>query len=237
MINKDKKNTLYLVPIGLSESSFEWFLPHKVKEEIYQINFFIAENAKTARHFLKFISHPTLLPQIEIFELDKHNLDSQKDEIKNILQKNDKTGLISEAGMPCIADPGNHIVKMAHLNHILVKPLVGPSSILLALIASGMNGQQFKFNGYLPQKPDERKQTILKLEIESNHTTQLFIETPYRNDKFLAEMCQILKPNTMLLVAIDLTGENEKIISKPISWYKGNAIEIGKLPCVFGIGV
>lgn len=232
----DKNNTLFLLPLGMSNSDYQWFLPENVRLKYFEITCFIAENAKTLRHFLKFIQHPTPLPEIEIFELDKHNIESQKSELKNILIQNTKVGLVSEAGMPCIADPGSMIVGIAHQLNINVKPFVGPSSILLALVASGMNGQQFKFNGYLPHKPDDRKKAIIKLEIDSKNTTQLFIETPYRNDKFLGEICAILQPNTQLLLAIDLTGENEKIISKPIHWYKKNAIEIGKLPCIFGIG-
>ncbi len=232
----DTNHTLFLLPLGLSSVDSQWFLPENVRLKYFETTCFIAENAKTLRYFLKSIHHPIHLSEIEILELDKHNIGSQKEDIKTILLQNEIVGLVSEAGMPCIADPGSLVVSLAHLLDISVKPFVGPSSILLALIASGMNGQQFKFNGYLPHQNDERKKTILKLEIESKYTTQLLIETPYRNDKLLSELCATLQPNTLLLLAIDLTGENERVISKPIHWFNKNTIEIGKLPCIFGIG-
>ncbi len=230
------KNTLFLIPVGLSDTSIDWYLPHNVLKTIHSINQFIVENAKTARHFLKFIKHPNPIQTIEIYELDKHNLTGQLNEIKTLLNANQSVGLMSEAGLPCIADPGTHIVKLAHEIDMRVKPLTGPSSILLALMASGFNGQNFKFVGYIPAKGLEKKQILLQMENESAHTTQLFIEAPYRNDQLLGDLCEILDPSTMLMLAINLTAEDEKIISKPISWWKQNRMEIGKVPCLFGMG-
>ncbi len=232
----ENKNTLFLVPVGLSETSFDWYLPHNVLKTIHSLNHFIAENAKTARHFLKFIQHPTPIQNIEIFELNKHDAASQMGELKTLLQINKTIGLMSEAGLPCIADPGTQIVKLAHEMDIKVRPLTGPSSILLALVASGLSGQNFKFTGYIPSKPIERKSMLQKMEMESALTTQLFIETPYRNDALLNDLCAILKPQTMLLIAINLTDESENITCKPISWWRVHKQTIGKVPCLFGIG-
>lgn len=230
------KNTLFLVPVGLSDTTIDWYLPHNVLKTIHSLNHFIVENAKTARHFLKFINHPSPIQSIEIFELDKHNPEGQLSELKLILKVQKTIGLMSEAGLPCIADPGTHVVKLAHELDIQVKPLTGPSSILLALIASGFNGQNFKFIGYIPSKGLDKKQILIQMETESALTTQLFIEAPYRNDQLLSDLCQILKPNTLLMLAINLTAEDEKIITKPISWWRQNKFEIGKVPCLFGMG-
>ena len=230
------KNTLFLVPVGLSDTSINWYLPHNVLETIHSINHFIVENAKTARHFLKFINHPTPLQSIEIYELDKHDLPAQISDLKTFLSSYHRIGLMSEAGLPCIADPGTHVVKLAHEMNIQVKPLTGPSSILLALIASGFNGQSFKFLGYIATKGLDKRTVLQQIENEANHTTKLFIEAPYRNDQLMTDLCQILKPTTMLMLAIDLTGENENIISKPVSWWQQNKFVIGKVPCLFAIG-
>lgn len=230
------KNTLFLIPVGLSEVDFNWYLPINVLKIIHNLDYFIVENAKTARHFLKFVQHPVPIQKIEIYELDKHQPEIQKSEIESILKLNKDIGLMSEAGLPCIADPGTHVVKLAHQLDRTVKPLTGPSSIILALIASGLNGQSFKFTGYVSAKPQERKLALQKLESECQHSTQLFIEAPYRNDHLMTDLYGSLKPETMLLVAMDLTGMNERIICKPISWWKNNKMVIGKVPCLFGIG-
>jgi len=230
------KNTLFLVPVGLSDTSIDWYLPHNVLQTIHSINHFIVENAKTARHFLKFINHPTPLQNIEIYELNKHDLASQIADLKAFLGNQQTVGLMSEAGLPCIADPGTHIVKLAHELNMRIRPLTGPSSILLALIASGFNGQSFKFLGYIPTKGLDKKTVLQQLENEAIHTTQLFIEAPYRNDQLMTDLCQILKPTTMLMLAINLTGEDESIISKPVSWWKQNKFIIGKVPCLFALG-
>ncbi len=236
-MSKPHSKALFLVPLPISGADVNWSIPLHVINQIVKIQCFIVENAKTARHFLKQLNPGVNYQEIQILELDKHDINSQLKEIRELLNQNDLVGLMSEAGLPCIADPGNHIVKMAHEMDIRVQPLSGPSSIVLALIASGLNGQQFKFNGYLPVKPDERRQAILSLEKEAAKTTQLFIEAPYRNDKMLSELIQTLNAGSRLLLAIDITGENEKIICRTISWWKTRQFEIGKVPCLFGIGV
>ncbi len=236
MVDTNYKNILFLIPVSLSETDYNWYLPSNVLKIIHSLDFFIVENAKSARHFLKSIAHPKPLQQIEIFELDKHDPDSQKKELGQLLKAHEKTGLMSEAGLPCIADPGTHVVKLAHALDIKVKPLTGPSSIILALISSGLNGQNFRFSGYISSKPAERKLAIQKLESECITSTQLLIEAPYRNDHLLKDLIDTLKPDTMLMVAIDITGNQEKIICKPVAWWKNNRLEIGKVPCIFGIG-
>lgn len=228
--------TLFLVPLPLSDSDINWSIPLLVIEQISKIQCFIVENAKTSRHFLKKINNKIDWSAIEILELDKHNVSGQKSEIKALFEKYKEIGLMSEAGLPCIADPGNEIVKLAHQLNFNVKPLIGPSSIVLALISSGMNGQSFKFNGYLPAKPEERKKSIAVLEKNCFDTTQLFIETPFRNDAMLGDLLKTLQPKTRLMLAIDISGENELIISRTVSEWIQNPIQIGKVPCMYAIG-
>jgi 16S rRNA (cytidine1402-2'-O)-methyltransferase len=234
---KESSNVLFLLPVPISETDINWSLPLHVLSQVAQIKCFIVENAKTARHFLKIVNPSVRFDDISMLEMDKHDINSQQNEIRELLKNNAVVGLMSEAGLPCIADPGNHIVRMAHELDIRVRPLSGPSSIVLALIASGLNGQEFRFNGYLPAKPDERKKAISTLAKEAASATQLFIEAPYRNEKILSDLINLLNPGLRLLVAMDITGENERIICKPVSWWKTQAFEIGKIPCLFGIGV
>jgi 16S rRNA (cytidine1402-2'-O)-methyltransferase len=234
---KKPAGVLFLVPLPISETDINWSISLSVIEQINNIQCFIVENAKTSRRYLKQLNPSVDLNEVHILELDKHNINSQTEEIKALLKTYEAIGLMSEAGLPCIADPGNHVVRMAHDMDMSVKPLSGPSSIILALISSGLNGQQFKFNGYLPAKPMERKQAIQVLEKEAQQVTQLFIEAPYRNDKMLADLLSVLKPHIRLLLAIDINGNDERIICKPVSWWKNNVMEIGKIPCLFGIGV
>ncbi len=228
---------MFLIPVPISGNGIPWSIPLKVSEQIVSIQHFIVENEKTARHYLKQLNPGISWDKISLLEMDKHNMESRRGEIRNMLLENPMVGLMSEAGLPCIADPGNHVVRMAHELEITVKPLTGPSSILLALIASGLNGQQFKFNGYIPVKPEERRQAILRLEKESGTCTQLFIEAPYRNDKMFADLLAVLNPSTRLLIAVDLTGDHERIMCRTVSWWKDNRLEIGKIPCMFGLGL
>ncbi len=196
---------------------------------------FIVENAKTARQFIKSIDKSIDFNQVEVFELDKHQENAQTKEIESILKQYQNIGLLSEAGMPCIADPGNIVVQLAHQLQVKVKPTVGPSSILLALIASGFNGQNFSFVGYLPIKTEERKMAILKLEKEAQKSTQLLIEAPYRNQKLFTDFCNLLNPKTKLMIAFDLTGKNETILVKTIENWRKQNLELEKHPCIFGV--
>lgn len=228
---------LYLLPVPISETDINWSMPLEVINQIPKIQLFIVENAKTARGFAKKM-HPAIdFTKIQFYELNKHNINSQTVEIKQLLTQYEFVGLMSESGLPCVADPGNHVVRIAHEIGITVKPFTGPSSIMLALAASGLDGQRFKFNGYLPSKPEERKEAIRQLERYCNEATQLFIEAPYRNEKMLADLVSTLSPGKRLLVASNITGPEERIICRQVSWWKKNTVLIGKVPCLFGIGV
>ena len=220
----------------ISEMEINWSIPLNIINQISTIQCFIVENSKVSRHFLKKVNPNIIWDNIFIYELDKHQIQSQNHEILKLLKQHKQVGLMSDAGLPCIADPGNHVVRIAHENDILVKPLTGPSSIVLALISSGMNGQNFHFNGYLSSKPEERKKDIAALEKLSKETTQVFIEAPYRNERILEDLIRTCLPETYLLVAKDITGENEMIISKPIHWWRKNPMVLGKVPCIFAIG-
>ena len=228
---------LYLVPLPISEIGINWSIPLNVINEISSIEIFIAENAKTARHYLKQVKPNINWQETEVIELDKHQISTQIEELKQILRSGKSVGLMSEAGLPCIADPGHLIVRAAHDMGMRVKPLTGPSSIVLALIASGMNGQDFRFNGYIPSKPEERRKAIQQLDRLKREATQLFIEAPYRNEKMLEDLLQTLQPDTRLMVAKDITGESEWIVSRPVSWWRQQNIVLGKVPCLFGVGI
>ncbi len=227
-----QKNVLYLIPTPISDSvDMTWN-----REIVSIICHFIVENAKTARQFLKQINHPIPLQNIEILELNKHEFNGA--EILHFLNQNNLVGLMSESGFPCIADPGAKVVHLASNNHYQIKPLAGPSSIFMALGSSGFNGQKFKFNGYLSPKPNERKSEIINLEKEliNHNCTQLFIETPYRNNQLLKDLIMTLQPKTGLCIALDISGNNETIISHPVNWWRQNDIVLEKLPCIFMIG-
>jgi 16S rRNA (cytidine1402-2'-O)-methyltransferase len=232
-----EKPTLYLIPLPISDGNVNSVIPLDVLKQTLNIQYYIVENAKTSRRYLKQINPTINWDEIHIFELDKHNKDDDSRQIKSILSTHSRIGLMSEAGMPCIADPGNTVVRMAQDMGILVKPLVGPSSILLALISSGLNGQNFKFNGYLSSKPEERKRDIKTLEKNMGRSTQLFIEAPYRNQAMFNDLLATLDENTYVLVASDISGENESIICRKTSWWRKNPKDLGKIPCLFGIGI
>jgi 16S rRNA (cytidine1402-2'-O)-methyltransferase len=230
------KETLFLIPLPISEIELNWSIPLNVINQISKIQCFIVENAKVSRHFLKQVNPKIIWDNVLIFEMDKHQIQSQNNEILNLMKQHRLVGLMSDAGLPCIADPGNHVVRIAHENGITVKPLIGPSSIILALIASGLNGQSFKFHGYLPSKPEERKQSISALEKICKESTQLFIEAPYRNEAMFSDLLKTLSPETRLLIASDICGENEYILCKTVKWWLEYPIQIGKIPCMFAIG-
>lgn len=237
--------TLYLIPNSLGKASdLSSILPEEVKRQTAKLTYFIAENAKTARAHLKEVAqtHPLLIPmqQIHIAELNVNTKDETLSELLTPLLNGHDVGLISEAGLPAIADPGANLVEKAHATGIVIKPLVGPSSILLALIASGLNGQNFAFNGYLPTQKEERKKAILEKEALSKKLkqTQLFIETPYRNLALLEAFCETCQPLTKLCIATDLTLESESIQTKTIRTWKEKILKkqvdfIQKRPSIF----
>ena len=229
---------LYLIPTTLGDTSIERVLPPDLTQLISSISVFIVENIRTARRFLKKINPTIVIDDLTFFELNQH---TEKKEISRFLEPNKQgfdIGIISEAGCPGVADPGAEVVRIAHTKNILVVPLVGPSSILLALMASGMSGQNFAFNGYLPIKNPEKSQQIKLLEkrMQTEGQTQIFIETPYRNAQMLDELIKNCDPQTMLCIAADITLDTEFILSKPISYWKTNIPDIQKRPAIFMIG-
>jgi 16S rRNA (cytidine1402-2'-O)-methyltransferase len=231
---------LYLIPITLSnpgETSVapEDVLPQTIKRVIDFIDDYIVENEKTARKFIKSIHPDKKQPDLKINTLNKHTEISAHHEFIQPLLNGKNIGLMSESGCPGIADPGAVIVKLAHEKGIQVVPLVGPSSILLALMASGMNGQSFAFNGYLPIDKNDKKQalkTFERLSFEKNQS-QLFIETPYRNNKLMENLLQLLQPNTLLCVACDITLPTEYIKTKTINEWKKEKADLHNRPCIF----
>ena len=230
------KGKLYMIPATLGECDVNKILPLSVKEQLHKLDEFIVENSKTARAFLKKMSIPTPQNKLKIHILNKHTPIEEFHGFLNACRNGANIGLISEAGCPGVADPGAEITNMAHKEDIQVVPLVGPSSILLAIMASGMNGQSFAFNGYLPIEKSERKKKLQNLEKNSRNfnQTQLFIETPYRNDKIIDSIFQNLQGNTRLCIACDLSLNSEYIKTKTVNdWKKTSKLDLKKRPCIF----
>ena len=229
------KGRLYLIPNTLSEDTYKETITSETIEHIKKINVFIVENMRNARRYIKKIIPEKNINEVIFHAHGKHDkLNLENDFLRHILANQD-VGLISDSGMPCIADPGSQIVNYAHEFNIEVIPLTGPSSILLALIASGMNGQRFTFHGYLPINDSERKKKITQIERKSikNTETQIFIETPYRNNKLLDTILKNCRKNTKLCIALDITGSRQYIQTKTISEWKTKKIKLEKEPCVF----
>lgn len=231
-INKGK---LYLIPTTLGDNNPLEVLPITVRNTILLLDNFIVENEKTARRFIKNIC-PEKNQQILKFNLiDKHTDSNLYDSYLEDCFSGISVGVISEAGVPGIADPGAEIVKIAHRKNIQVVPLVGPSSILLAMMSSGFNGQNFAFNGYLPIDSNEKKSKIRWLEKQSkeNNQSQIFIETPYRNNKLLDDLINTLSPHTKLCIAADLTLPTEFIQTLSIKEWKNTKVDLHKRPAIF----
>jgi 16S rRNA (cytidine1402-2'-O)-methyltransferase len=224
--------TLYLIPSLLHEDGVQ-SIPYYIIDAVKQCQVLFVENERTARRYLKKLAKEIVIDHYEWFTMavDDETATTFRKKIKE-----EKTiGIISEAGCPGIADPGQQIVAIAHELNIQVKPLVGPSSILLALMASGMNGQQFKFTGYLPIKDPERTKAIKDLESESakKNCTQVFIETPYRNNQLMEALLKVCQPSTKICIAVDLTGDKEFIKTKTVSNWKKDKPDIRKRPVIF----
>jgi 16S rRNA (cytidine1402-2'-O)-methyltransferase len=228
---------LYLLPAWLAEDAPpEAVLPASVLERLRALDAFVVEDAKSARRFLAACGHPKPMREIEMAELSEHTGASAVPALLAPLAAGRDVGLLSEAGVPAVADPGALLVAAAHARGIRVVPLVGPSSIVLALMASGLEGQRFRFLGYLPTEPAARRARMLEAERDSARAreTQVFIETPYRNDALLADLLQSLRAPTRLAVAADLTGPNEWIRSDAIEGWKARpSPPIGKRPAIF----
>jgi 16S rRNA (cytidine1402-2'-O)-methyltransferase len=235
-LQKKKVGTLYLIPVALGDTAWAEFLPQRTRDIAHGLNHFVVENAKTARAELKRMGHPQPLRELAIEQLPENPDPRQIKQLLAPLQTGHDLGLMSEAGCPGVADPGALLVKRAHELGIRVVPLVGPSSILLALMASGLNGQLFAFHGYLPARDPERSARIGELEKESQrlNQTQIFIETPYRNEALFASLLKACKPNTRLCIASNLTLSDEQIAARCIAeWRTTTPPALHHRPTVF----
>lgn len=235
MVSKVKPGALYLIPTPLGAGDFDWTMPSAVRRCIADLGYYIVERPKTARHFLKLVGCKLPLQEVNMQVLDEHTQSREMAALLEPLLAGHDVGLLSEAGCPAVADPGANLVRLAHQKNVKVIPLVGPSSILLALMASGLNGQYFKFHGYLPIKNDARVSKITALEKQSiqHNQTQIFIETPYRNQKLLVLLTQTCRDNTNLCIASELTLAGEYVATKTVKAWKSALPDINKKPTIF----
>ena len=226
---------LYLIPVTLGETTLDKVLPAYNQRVIGGISHFIVENVRTARRFLKKSNPDIEIDSLTFYTLNQHTRLEEIAEYLNPLAKGFSIGIISEAGCPAIADPGADIVAIAQNAGYKVVPLVGPSSILMSLMASGFNGQNFAFHGYLPIEGGERNRAIKTFEqrIYSESQTQIFIETPYRNHKLLEDLIRTCRPQTRLCIAADITCENEYIRTRTLKQWSREKIDLQKRPCIF----
>ena len=228
--------TLFIIPTSIEQHENVTFLLAEQKKQLSNIKYFIVENEKVARKSIKEFGLRTKIQSVTLF---KHNNKTSSNHLKEYFEpiyNGNDMGLLSDSGSPCIADPGSKIVEYAHLNNIRVHPLVGPSSIILSLMASGFNGQKFKFHGYIPIEKIDKEQHIKKmmLSVKEERETQIFIETPYRNEKLLKDLLAILDNKIRLCLAINLTSSKEKIISDTVeNWKLRKKVDIDKQLCIF----
>ncbi|MEM6515425.1 MAG: SAM-dependent methyltransferase [Bacteroidota bacterium] len=226
---------LYLIPTRLGDNPPLEVLPLSIKKTVELVNDYIVENEKTARGFIKRISSGKSQSKLNLLVLNKYTEPGELDHFLDACKNGLPMGLLSEAGCPAVADPGSEIVRMAHESGIRVIPLVGPSSILLALMSSGMNGQSFAFNGYIPIDKSERKAALKRLERVSfeQNQTQIIIETPYRNNAILEEICRNLGENTRVCIACDITLPTEYIKTKTVKDWRNTTVDLHKRPTIF----
>lgn len=231
------KGSLYLVPVTLGTEKYQHVIPADVIHIISRLRHFIVEDIRSARRFLRLIDKNFPIDDSEFYILNEHTDNAILGTYLTHLESGTDIGLMSEAGLPCIADPGSPIVRLAHKKSIRVLPLSGPSSILLALIASGMNGQNFSFRGYIPIKKDERIRAIKELEKEAGKgVTQIIIEAPYRNQKLLEDILASCNPETILCIAVDISMESEYIKTDSIKSWRNKIPLINKRPAIFILG-
>ena len=227
---------LYLIPVPLGDTEISQVLPNHNHDIVVEIKHFIVENIRSARRFLKKVDKAIDIDTLIFYELNEHTDKKDIGNYLDALSRGEPMGIISEAGCPGVADPGAMVVEMAHRKNLRVIPLSGPSSIIMAVMASGFNGQNFAFNGYLPAKPAERNSRIKQLEsrIYKENQSQIFIEAPYRNTKMIQSLLSSCRPDTLLCIASGITTEAEWIKTKSIvQWKKEKLPEIDKIPTIF----
>tara|TARA_B100001564_G_scaffold312545_1_gene285509 strand:- start:3108 stop:3812 length:705 start_codon:yes stop_codon:yes gene_type:complete len=229
------KGSIYLIPNFITSDSDKSHLSTEVEKLIFHINIFIVENVRSARRFIRKIDREKNIDEILFFEYGKYNNLNFENDILKLILNGKSIGIISESGLPCVADPGAKIIESAHKFDIEVLPIPGPNSIILALISSGMNGQNFAFNGYLPINKKERKMKIIELEkkAKQENQTQIFIETPYRNNQVFTALLENCNLNTKLCIAMNITSKNQFIKTKSIFEWKNLKFNLTKIPCVF----
>ena len=229
------ETALYLLPVTLGETPIERVLPSYNKEIILNIKYFIVEDVRSARRFLKKVDASVDINSLTFYELNKHTLPEAISDYLRPLADGHSMGVISEAGCPAVADPGADVVAIAQRKRLKVVPLVGPSSIILSVMGAGFNGQNFAFNGYLPIDPAERARRLKELEnrVYQENQTQLFIETPYRNHKLMEEILHVCRPQTRLCIAANITCEGEYIQTRTVKEWKGHLPDLNKIPCIF----
>ena len=226
---------LYLIPVTLGDTAIEKVLPAHNREIILGIKHFIVEDVRSARRFLKKVERSINIDELTFYALNKHTSPEDISGYLKPLQAGESMGVISEAGCPAVADPGADVVAIAQRKNLKVVPLVGPSSIILSVMGSGFNGQSFAFHGYLPIEPSERIKRIKALEgrIYTENQTQLFIETPYRNNKMMEDIVKNCRPQTKLCIAANITCEGEYIKTRTIKEWQGKLPDLSKIPCIF----
>ena len=226
---------LYLFPSPLGDNEPREVIPGPVLDRMLEIRTFVVEEVRTARRFLSRAGLKGHIGELEFHELNEHTQPKEVEALAALFENGQDVGLITEAGLPAVADPGALLVALCHRRGIEVVPFTGPSSLMLALMASGLDGQSFAFCGYLPAKTDERRSAIRTVEKRSSqlHQTQLFIETPYRNDSLMADLLASCRDDTRLCIAADLTLPTVTIRTRTVREWKKAPIEIGKRPCVF----
>ena len=230
------ETALYLLPVTLGDTAIDKVLPAYNAGIIREIKHFIVEDVRSARRFLKKVDREIDIDTLSFYPLNKHTSPEDISGYLNPLAEGHSMGVISEAGCPAVADPGADVVAIAQRRNLKVFPLVGPSSIILSVMASGFNGQSFAFHGYLPIEPNERSKRLKELEgrIYSEHQTQLFIETPYRNHKMLDDILKACRLQTKLCIAANITCEGEYIKTRTVKEWKGTALpDLSKIPCIF----
>ena len=229
------ETALYLIPVTLGDTAIEKVLPTYNKEIILGIKHFIVEDIRSARRFLKKLERSINIDELTFYPLNKHTSAEAISGYLKPLQAGESMGVISEAGCPAVADPGADVVAIAQRKNLKVIPLVGPSSIILSVMGSGFNGQSFAFHGYLPIDPNERAKRIKTLEqrVYAEDQTQLFIETPYRNNKMMEDIVKNCRPQTKLCIAANITCEGEYIKTKTIKEWQGKLPDLSKIPCIF----
>ena len=227
--------SLFLIPVTLGDTEHRRVLPEYNRDVILSIRHFIVENVRTARRFLKKTEPSIVIDDLVFSELNKHTSPEEVTGYLAPLAKGESVGVISEAGCPAVADPGADVVAIAQRKGYKVVPLVGPSSILMSVMGSGFNGQSFAFHGYLPIDASQRTNAIKKLEgrIYSENQTQLFIETPYRNNKMIEDILHNCRPQTRLCIAANITCEGEYIKTKTVREWQGKTPDLSKIPCIF----